>query len=167
MKRTFIRAFLSLFVAVTTASATIVVSFTSWDYLIQRSSDIVIARCTATTPNPGAINGMIHSEIEVTTVLKGNTTPAPAKMVSQYWPHQGERFLLFSIHTTNKFFSGYSAVEEYRIVPIDHYFRVEDLAGKPLTEQIQLILARRLTDVRKELERATEEKNRLEQSLNK
>jgi len=156
----------ALLAAFSTASAVFILPFTSWDDLTKKSPDIVIARCTATA-KPDGPDGMIWSEIEVVTVLKGDTKPAAAKMVSQYWPHQGDQFLMFSTYQSNELYRAYNATETYRIIPIHRYFQTSELTGKPLTEQIQLILHRRLDDLGKELERTTEEKKRLEQSLNK
>ena len=158
---------LALLAVCATASAVLIFPFTSWDDLTQHSPDIVIARCTA-TPNPQMIgDGMIGAEIEVITVLKGDTKPGPAKMVSQYWPHQGEQFLMFSTYQINEHYRAYNATETYRVIPMDRYFESSKLNDKPLPEQVRLILSHRLEAVRKELERATEEKKRLEQSPSK
>ena len=164
MNRTLSQTIIALLAVLGTASAVFILPFTSWHDLTEKSPDIVIARCTS-TPNPRAIgDGMICSEIEVVTVLKGDTKPAAAKMVSQYWPHQGEQFLMFSTYQSDELVRAYNATEAYRIIPIDRYFQLSELTGKPLTERVQLILSRRLDEVRKELERGTEEKKRLEQS---
>ena len=161
-------AALAFLVAINRASATASAPFTSWDDLTQKSPDIVLACCTVTTSNPESfVNGMIVSDIKVTAVLKGDTQAGAAKIVSHYWPHQGECFLMFSTHVSDQFFTGYNAVEGYRIIPINRHFQASELAGKRLTEQLQLILSRRLADVREELERMTNEKKRLEQSLSK
>src|SRR6266536_3265715 len=91
-----------LLVAVSTAAAVIILPFTSWDDLTRKSPDVVIARC-ATTPNPTVIgDGMISSDVEVLSVLKGDTKPGVAHMVSQYWPHQEERFLMFATYQSNQ-----------------------------------------------------------------
>ena len=91
-------AMIVFFVAVGTAMAVIISPFTGWDDLTRKSPDIVIARC-ATTPNPTVIgDGMISSDVEVLSVLKGDTKPGVAHMVSQYWPHQHERFLMFATY---------------------------------------------------------------------
>jgi len=51
-----------------------------WFYNTKKSPDIVIVRC-ATTSNPSVISdGMIWSDIEGRTVLKGDTKPGMARM---------------------------------------------------------------------------------------
>jgi hypothetical protein len=167
MNHTMRRIALTLLATASTASAVILHPFVSWDDLTQKSPDIVVARCTS-TPAPKIISdGMIWSEIEVLTVLKGDTKPAPAKMCSQYRPHQGEQFLIFSTYQSDETYRAYNAAETYRIVPMDRHFQTADLTGRPLPIQIQIVLSRRLDDIRQEEERAAEEKKRLEQRLNK
>src|SRR5436190_15897874 len=147
--------------AVSTAMAVIVLPFTSWEDLTKKSPDIIIARCT-TTPNPTVLgDGMVWSEIEVQSVLKGDTKPGSAQMVSQYWPRQGERFLMFAVYQSNQLYRAYNATEAYRVVPLASNFATSELAGKSLDEQIQLVLRRRLVDVNRELEKDAEEKSRL------
>ena len=154
-----------LLVAVSTAAAVIILPFTSWDDLTKKSPDIIIARC-ASAPNPTVIgDGMISSDVEVLAVLKGDTKPEAARMVSQYWPHQDERFLMFATYQSNQLYRAYNATETYRIVPLGRYFPTNELAGKSLDEQIRLMLRRRLEDLSRELKRGAEEKNRLEEGL--
>ena len=153
---------IGVLVAISTAMAVMISPFTSWDDLTRKSPDIIIARCT-TTPEPMVIaDGMIRSDIEVMSVLKGDTKQGTARIVSQYWPRQGERFLMFATDQSNQL---YNATETYRIVPLSRDFLANDLAGKSLDEQIQLVLRRRLEDVNRELEKDAEEKSRLEKGL--
>ena len=86
-------------------------------------------------------------------------------MVSQYWPHQEERFLMFATYQSNQLYRAYNATETYRIAPLGRYFPTNELAGKSLDEQIRLMLRRRLEDLSRELKRGAEEKNRLEEGL--
>src|SRR5262245_10479017 len=113
-----------------TASAVFLQPFLSWEILSEKSPDIVIARCTP-TPAPKLIkDGMIWSEIEVVSVLKGDTKPARARMVSQYWPYRDEQFLMFGTYQSNELYSAYNAAEKYRIVLLPASFDVSQLAGK-------------------------------------
>ncbi len=156
----------ALLVASGLSMAVLIGPFTSWDDLTKNSPDIVVVRCTATTPDTTPIgDGMIWSDIEVTLVLKGDTKPGLAHMVSQYWPRQGDRFLMFAEYQSNQLYQAYSATEAYRIVPLGRYFVADKLAGKKLDEQIQLVFRSRLEDLSRELEKRAEEKKRLEQGL--
>ena len=158
---------IALLASFSTASAIFLSPFTSWDDLTQKSPDIVIVRCTATPMSYTAIDGMVFSEIEVLFVLKGSTKTGHAKMVSQYVPHQGEEFLMFSTYQSNQRYQAYNAAETHRIVPIDRYFDFIELANKSPVEQIKLVLRNRLESVRRDLEQLTEERKRLEQNFNK
>jgi hypothetical protein len=154
----------TLILATGTAFSQIFTPFAGWDYLTERSPEIVIARCT-TTPQPaGIINSVIESDIEVVSVLKGSTKSGMSHMRSWYWPKQDDRFLMFANFYSN---NGYTAVESYQIVPLNRSFQTNDLAGKTLKKQVQLVLDRRLKDVKVEITRNNEEKARLEQELNK
>ena len=153
--------------SITTAAAVLIASFKSWDDLTQKSPDIIIARCKETPKSGLVANGMIWADIEVVAVLKGDTKQGAARMVSQYYPHQGQRFLMFSTYQSNEHYSAYNATEEYRVVPIGPYFQVEQLTGKQLGEQIQMLLRARLEDLKRESEHAAEEKKRLEAGTTK
>ena len=164
-----IRAFaviIALLAIATGGLAVWMLSFTSWDDLTKRSSDIIIARCEATAEPKVVGDGMVESDIQVISVLKGNTKRGSAKMFSQYTPRQGERFLMFSTYQSNEFYRGYNATETYRIVPLGRDFVMDKLAGKKLEEQIQLVLSNRLEDLNCEMDKGADEKKRLQQGLN-
>ena len=144
-----------------------ILPFTSWDDISKKSPDIIIARCTVTTPDGPIADGMVWSDIEVTTVLKGDTTPGTARMVSQYVPRQGERFLMFSTYQSNEPYRAYNATETYRVVPLGRNLLTNGLTGKTLDEQIQFVLRHRLEELRRELKEGAEEKKRLEEALKK
>nr|WP_314857757.1 hypothetical protein [uncultured Undibacterium sp.] len=131
---------LGLFVATSSSFAVLISPFTSWDDLSKKSPDIVIARCIDTPEQTIVINGMIWSNIEVMSVIKGDTQEGAARMVSQYVPCHGEQFLLFATYESNKEYRAYNATETYRVVPLDEQFRINELAGKNLHKKIILTL---------------------------
>jgi hypothetical protein len=141
--------------------------FTSWDDISKKSPDIIIGRCTLTAPDGPVGNGMIWSDIEVLSVLKGDTKPGAERMVSQHAPRQGERFLMFSTYQSNHLYRAYNATETYRVVPLGRYFLTSELTGKPLDEQIQFVLRHRLEELSHELKQGEVEKKRLEEALKK
>jgi hypothetical protein len=147
------------------AFAVPILPFTSWDDISKKSPDIVIARCIVTAPDGPIGDGMVWSDIEVLSVLKGDTKPGVARMVSQHAPRQGERFLMFSAYQSNDLYRAYNATETYRVVPLGRYFLTNELSGKPLDEQIKLVLRHRLEELTRELQQGTEEKKRLEEAL--
>jgi hypothetical protein len=147
-------------------------SFKSWDDLIENSHDIIIARCVATqdslTPKPAIIFGNVfNSDIEVISVLKGKTNPGLSHLASLYLPYRGEYFLVFADYYTRQTNSGYSATEDYRVIPIVHFHGTNELAGKDLEKQIQLVLNGRLQDLNEEAARNNEEIKRIRSGLTK
>jgi hypothetical protein len=112
-------------------------------------------------------DGLTWSDIEVMTILKGNSKPGTARMVSQYAPRQGERFLMFSTYQSNEHYRAYNAAETYRVVPLGRYFITNGLMGKSLDEQIQFVLRHRLEELSRELKDGAEEKKRLEEGIKK
>jgi hypothetical protein len=168
MKKYTIAAF-SLLVAMT-ALARIFGPFTGWNDLIDRSPDIVIARCTSTLDlsKPSFVviqDDWIPSEIEVLSVLKGKTKPGPAHLMSTYWPHPGEQFLLFGNYSEHPGFTNYSVNEDYRVIPLGHYFQTNMIPGTNLQGIVRWAQQRRLDDLNQELEKGQAEKKRLEEGL--
>ena len=153
----------------------IIDTFRSWNDLMETSPDIIIARCTATpdfTP-PGVTPKLVFnfgggciSDIEVLSVLKGDTKPGLSQLMSFYKPHQGELFTIISSRIltigTNSY---YSANEDYKIIPLNPDFQTSILNGKTLDEQIQMILTSRLKDLNDETARDNAEIERLKQGL--
>jgi hypothetical protein len=88
------------------------ISFPGWDVLIGESSDIIIAKCKV-TPDPYKLDqhghsvdfkGLINSNIEIVSILKGVTNSVTgdfraARLLSTYWPRQGEYYLIFQLLT--------------------------------------------------------------------
>jgi hypothetical protein len=163
-----------LLLTASTAFAVLMSSFTSWDDLIERSPEIIIARCTSTLGSSKSerpilnIDGMIPSDIEVIAILKGNGKPGLEHLTSQYWPCPGRAFLLFANYENDQYYKGYVAVEKYRVVPMNRYasennqFLTNELSGKTLREQVQMILNNRLLDLNEELADNSNEMKHLE-----
>src|SRR5271154_280458 len=94
MKATVLKIILLMFAI--TAMARIIIPFKDWQTLIQNSPDIVIARGVTDPDGNMGLNGINVSDIQVLSVLKGDTMPGQAKIASEYCPRKGERFLMFS-----------------------------------------------------------------------
>jgi hypothetical protein len=154
-----------LFFAVLSAAVAVrLMPFAGWEDLIKRSPDIVLARCIA-TPEPRSANGQTWSDIEVLMVLKGETKPGRARLVAGHAPYQQEHLLLFTTHQSNELYEAHSAAESYRIVSLGRYFPTNQLIGKSLDEQIQLLLRHRLEQLTRDLQQGAAEKKRLEEGI--
>ena len=157
---------IALLATLSAAVAVRLAPFAGWNDLTQKTPDIIVARCTA-TPEPRSANGQTWSDIEVLMVLKGETKPGAARMVAGYSPYQHEYVLLFATYQSNQLYRAYNAAESYRIVSLNRYFPTNQLVGKPLDEQIQLLLRHRLDELTRELQQGAAEKKRLEEGIKK
>jgi hypothetical protein len=161
---------LALFSTVGTLLALMSNGFTTWNDLVDRSPDIIIARCLATEdllkPEPKVFySNVFSSDIQIISVLKGNANPGFSHMTSLYQPFRGEYMLLFASRYQYETDSIYGATEEYRVVPLIHFHGTNELAGKPLGMQIQLLLKNRLNDLNQIMAQNNEEKRRIEAGL--
>jgi hypothetical protein len=145
-----------------TAIGTTILPFQGWEWLNEKSPDIMIARCTK-TPRPGTVLNGVSSDIEVLLVLKGTNGLGPAILDSVYWPRQGEDYLIFGNYQDGHC----QAIEDYRFVPLGANFCLDRIAGKPLGEQLQILLKFRLWHLSRELEQGQQEKKRLEEGVEK
>ena len=151
--------------------AYVTMEFPGWPLLEQQSHDIIIGRCSA-TPDLYDVGkdgvernsrGLINSQFEIVSVLKGVTNSGAFRLVSEYRPRQGEYYLIFSGYHGGS----YQAFEAYRIVPLGIQFVTNDLSGKSLDEKIQMLLEHRLNDLKRLMQEDQEEKRRLEEGLKK
>lgn len=161
-----------LFLVAATALGVMVTPFRGWRNLTQSSTDIIVARCSS-TPDPSRpdkngvteeiVDGVVDSEMNLISVLKGATNSGLVRVTSQYWPRQDECYLIFATH-----YAGYyQAIEPYHIVPLGLGFSTNILANKTLEEKIQTLLDYRLANLNKQIKQEAEEKQRLEQGLQK
>jgi hypothetical protein len=107
-------------------------------------------------------DGVITSDIDVVTVLKGSTKAGPSRLVSTYrLPQQGSNYLLFA----NYHDGFYQALEEYCVVPLGTSFPSNALTGKTLDEQVDILVRHRLAQLAAAGEKRPDEKQRLEEEL--
>jgi hypothetical protein len=161
MKIKIITIIISLLVVSVTAR--MVGLFPGWDQLADQSSNIVIAHCGKPFQRTAGViieNGPLSdSEVEVISVLKGATNqPSPARLWTDHELFQGENYLVFGYYDSGI----YQAYEEFRIVPLGGNFSTNLIAGKPLNEQIQILLKRRLDNLNRQMKQEQVEKQRLE-----
>jgi hypothetical protein len=151
--------------------AFIVQNFKDWDTVVKSSKSILIVRCAKSPPRYAITNGVVYmnperglvgSDIELLEVLKGPQFPSNTlpHLRSTHWLLQGEIYLIFADDVDS---ARCKAFEDYRAVPLGHYFETSDLAGKKtLDEQIHTLLDYRLHQINWESKQMQEEKERLE-----
>jgi hypothetical protein len=143
--------------------------FRGWQDLTERSSDILIVRCTE-TPDPTVPdkNGVVHemygcveSNVNIVYVLKGTaSTNSAAKLLSNTEQLQGEYYLIFS-----RYPGDFNAYDNYQVVPLGHEFSATGLDGKSLDQQIKAVLQMGLDHLNNQMQKEQREKERLEQIL--
>lgn len=139
--------------------------FPGWPELQEHSKDIVVVKCKRTrSPNPvidGAEHngrGLIDTDVEIVSVLKGSTNVSASVVRSAFWPRQDEYYLVFADYN----YGCYQALERYRMVPLGLDFSTNNLTGKKLDEQVRGLLKYRLYNLNRQMSGDAEEKKRLE-----
>jgi hypothetical protein len=164
---------LGLTITACSVMAVIVEEFHGWDELQNKSRAVVIAQCKSTPEwerytngilfmNPSG--GLVASDMEVVSVLKGTNSPRGTRInvFSEFWPRQGENYLLMA-----NYFDGSrcEAIEDYRVVPLGIIFTTEPLTGKKPEEQIRIMIKSRINHLTQQIQQAQAEKLRLEAAL--
>jgi hypothetical protein len=153
-------AFLAL-----TVLAHMTTPFNSWDELISKSSNIAVVRCddpTRPVPSVATANGP-QSDMAINTIyiLKGTNTASNGRLFTDTDLCPGNSYLLFGNYDNGV----YQAYEDYRIVPLGKCFITNQIAGKALNEQIQILLQVRYDNLKREMQQNEEERQRLEVGL--
>jgi hypothetical protein len=132
------------------AQAIKITLFTDIDTFVQRARDIVVAKCTGPVPTSQKYHdGLYPVDVQIFTILKGEKKPGKATIATIYPMEVGKTYLLTSLggsaHGTD-----FLAVPELAVVELPHNFRLDDLKGKKITEQVRAVL-------RQEIERRQRE----------
>jgi hypothetical protein len=102
--------------------------------------------------------------MQIVSILKGTTNSNAELLKSEYWPRQGEYYLIFAKFTDN----AYQAYESYRVIPLGiSGYVVNGLKGKTLDEQVQTLLQLRLDALNRQMSQEQEEMQRLKDGVNK
>lgn len=134
----------SLFASAASAFAVRVQPFTSWAELINKSPDIVIARCVS-YPEQQIYVGIIKSSINVISVVKGDTQLGPAELASLRACSFDTPVLIFSEFKQAEGKPGYIAIETYRLMPLAPDFDFSQLPNNNPDQRLSLILQHRLS----------------------
>lgn len=156
---------------VTAAIAYRIQPFESWEKVKQGASEITIVRCLET---PHRLNrdengvfveftGLFDSKMEVVFFLKGDIKEKKLILRSEFWPRQGEDYLVFG-HFARGILHAY---DKYKIIPLGVDFQTNMISGKVMDEQIKTILDFRLANLNGQIGEMQEEKKLLEQETKK
>jgi hypothetical protein len=113
---------------------------------VERSRDIVIAKCLRPDVGEGTYIDNLHpAEVEVLSVLKGDKTKGKRRIATVYTLEAGKTYLLSS--GGSAYDTNFLAIAERSVVKLPANFRLDKLKGKKLTEQVQAaFVAAGLTD---------------------
>ena len=143
--------------------AVLIATFQSTHNLVERSPDIVIARCVSIPKGaPLAFpDGVFTAEIEVESILKGKGKPGKASLHTAFGMEAGQRYLVCG---TPRSVTTLGAFSELALVRVPDSLKLTALHGMPLEEQVRAIFAARRAEVSRELQRLQRENPQADQS---
>jgi hypothetical protein len=129
-----------------------ITAFIDTDTFVQRAQDIVIAKCLAPVPDGGRYdNGLYPVDVQVVSVLKGaqketKKKSGKAKIATIYQMEAGKIYLLSSLGGS-ALGTDFLAIPELSVVELPPNFRLDDLKGKTVVEQVHAVFAARRQEV--------------------
>ncbi len=165
--RMLVPALAVLFLTTAEAQAIKITAFIDTDTFVERAKDIVIAKCVVPVPDGRNYrDGLYPVDVEITAVLKGAKKPGNAKIATIYPMEAGKTYLLTSMggsaHGTD-----FLAVPELAVVEVPPTFRLDDLKGKQVGEQVQAVFAARQQENERRQRELKEEKKLLDKAVSK
>jgi hypothetical protein len=143
---------LTLFLLVTAPAQAIKITvFIDTGAFVQRAQDIVVAKCLGPIPaGQPDDDGLYPVDVQVVSVLKGAKKPGRLRIATIYPMEEGKTYLLTSLGGS-ALGTDFLSVPELAVVKLPLNFRLLDLQGKKLDEQVQTVFAaRRLENERQQ-----------------
>jgi hypothetical protein len=140
--------------------------FQDIDTYLERSQDLVIAKCKI-LPKEGIhafIDGLYPVEVEVLLSLKGERQPGPLKIATVYPLEVGKTYLLANTGGS-ALDTNFLSLAELSVVPLDANLEIKTLAGQSTKQQVQRIFAGYLHGIEQELKPLLQKQAALEKSL--
>jgi hypothetical protein len=156
----------SFWFAAIEAQAVPITLFTDVETYLERAKEIIIARCIEVPEDGGiaAVDGFYPVTVDVVANLKGNRDLVHLKIGTIYPMQQGKTYLMTNTGG-EAFGSNFLSLGELTVVPISETLDLDSLKGKPLREQVELIFARNLYDLERELDPLLAKERMLRQAL--
>jgi hypothetical protein len=141
-------SFALVLVSTSPCAAIVITLFVDTPTFVERSRDIVIAKCVRPDLDQGPYWDNLHpAEVEVLAVLKGDRTAGKMRIATTSNLEAGKTYLLASGGGGLSYGTSFQAIAERSVVKLPAKFRLDDLKGKKLTEQVQAVfVAAGLTD---------------------
>lgn len=142
---------LSLLFVGSTASAIPYSLFSDIDTHLKRSEQILVVKCVSVPEEPQAfVDGLYPAEVEVLRTVKGDKRPAALRVATVHAMTPGKRYLISS-SGGSAFETDILAIGELTVVPVPENFKLSLLDGKTAKQQVQLIFARHLYEIERQL----------------
>lgn len=140
--------------------------FSDLDTYLERAKEIVIARCLEAPEDVGIsyIDGLYPATMELVTSLKGAREPGKLKIATIYPVRPGRTYLLANTGG-NAFETDFLSLGQMTVVPVPDGFDLKVLHERPLKQQVQLVFARNLYEVERELEPLLAQEKMLREAL--
>jgi hypothetical protein len=139
--------------------------FSNTETFVEIAKDIVIAKCIGPVPDDGSHeDGLYPVFVEVIVVLKGTMKPGKAKIATIYPMESGRNYMLTSLGGS-AYGTNFLAVPQLAVVEVPARFRLDDLKGKPVLEQVRAVFTARRDEI--ERQRPDKEKRLLDKAVAK
>jgi hypothetical protein len=110
---------------------------------VERAKDIVIAKCIGPVSDErGRIDFLYAVDVDVIAVLKGSMKVGKAKIATIYPMESGRNYLLTSLGGS-AYGTNFLAIPQLAVVEVPPSFRLDDLKGKQVVEQVRMVFAAR------------------------
>jgi hypothetical protein len=133
------------FVLTLAAFAVPIAHFKDADTFLERGKDIVVAEHVS-TPEQQIREGAHAAVVNVLKVLKGDAKPGRLRIATIYTMKPNTKYMLYNLGG-NTLGTDFLALPELSVVPLPVSFKVDELKGKGLREQVQYMFSRRLYEV--------------------
>ncbi len=150
--------------------------FTNTDTFVQRAQDIVIAKCLGPVPDGRKYDdGLYPVDVEVLSVLKADKKAVKSEgaqksrkvMIATIYPMEAGKVYLLSSHGGSAYGASFLAVPELSVVEVPPNFKLADLNGKTVVQQVQSVFAARRQENERQQRALREEKKLLDKAVGK
>ncbi len=156
-----------LFCSISVAAfAVLIPAFMDTDTFIERAKEIVVAECVSTLKHETVnfADGWQMVEVNILKVLKGNRNLERSQIATIYPMKPHTTYMLHSLGGST-LGTDFVALSKLSVVPLPATFKLDELKGKELKEQVQYMFSRRLYEVERKLAPLLKQKELLEKSV--
>jgi hypothetical protein len=139
--------------------------FTDTATHLEKAENIVLARCLSVPKDRSDYLGMYPAKFALFTTLKGKKRPGALTIATIYDLEPGTDYLLFDRPGGSEFETDFLATGQLSVIPIPKDFKYSSLKGKSTRDQVQILFARHLYEIKRQLEPLLEQKTLLDKAV--